>query len=103
MLLILYLCLMASLRELVFLSQQLLAIRVDQQVLVFLQAQRLVIFSPLLAETQVILSLVNSLFSATATVKELILAKKGDLKAIQTLVLAFVLLTPFLVAHNLES
>ena len=95
MLLILYLCLMASLRELVFLSQQLLAIRVDQQVLVFLQAQRLVIFSPLLAKTQVILSLVNSLFSATATVKELILAKKGDLKAIQILVLAFVLPTFF--------
>ena len=95
MLLILYLRLMASLRELVFLSQQLLAVRVYQQVLVFLQAQRLVIFSPLLAKTQVILSLVNSLFSATATVKELFLAKKGDLKAIQILVLAFVLPTFF--------
>ena len=82
-------------KELVFLSQQLLAIRVDQQVLVFLQAQRLVIFSPLLAKTQVILSMANSRFSATATVKELILAKKGDLKAIQTLVLAFVLPTFF--------
>ena len=78
-----------------FLSQQLLAIRVDQQVLVFLQAQRLVIFSPLLAKTQVILSLANSLFSASATVNKLILAKKGDLKAIQTLVLAFVLPTFF--------
>ena len=71
--------------------------------MVFLQAQRLLISSFLLAWIRVILSVVDSRVSAWASVKALALAKKGDLRAIQILVLSFSFPTPFLGAHNLKS
>ena len=71
--------------------------------MVFLQAQRLVISSFLLTWIRVILSVVDSRVSARASVKALVLVKKGDLRAIQTLVLASSFPTLFLGAHNLKS
>ena len=50
-----------------------------------------------------ILSVVDSLVSARTSVKALVLAKKGDLRAIQTLVLASSFPSLFLEAHNLKS
>ena len=50
-----------------------------------------------------ILSVVDSRVSARASVKALVLVKKGDLRAIQTLVLASSFPTLFLGAHNLKS
>ena len=102
---LLILCLLqrASLQELVFLFKLLQAIEIDQQFLVFLQAQRLVISSFLLTQIRVILSVVDSQVSARASVKALALAKKGDLRAIQTLVLSSSFPTLFLGAHNLKS
>ena len=49
-----------------------------------------------------ILSVVDSLVSARTSVKALVLAKKGDLRAIQKLVLASSFPTLFLGAHNLS-
>ena len=47
--------------------------------------------------------MVDSQVSARASVKALVLAKKGDLRAIQTLVLTSSFPILFLGAHNLKS